>query len=102
MEETMIWKIAGSAAAALALLALSSTMDVAAARHGGGGGHHGGGGQFGGRAHFSAPSGHRAFSHVGGARHFAFRHHRHFRHRVVGVGGYSYYYGNGCYWLKQR
>jgi hypothetical protein len=100
-EETMIWKIAGSAAAGLALLALSGSVDAAFAK-GRGGGHHGGhhGGFSMGRAHVG---GYRAISRVGPARHFAFRHHRHFRHRRVAVlGGYSYYYGNGCYWLKQR
>jgi hypothetical protein len=93
-------KIAGSAAAGLALLVLSSSIDVAFARHGHGG--HRGGISVG-RVHMGPVGRYRAISRVGPTRHYAFRHHRHFRHRRVAVvGGYSYYYGNGCYWLKQR
>ena len=88
-------KLAAAAAAGLALLTLSLSIEPALARHG-----HAG--FVGGRAHLSHFGGHAGFARVGPARYYAFRPHRHFRHGRPVVVGYPYAYGSGCYWLKQR
>jgi len=82
----MSWKPLGTAAAVLALLAFSSTIDRADARHGSG--HHTGAGHFVGGPAF-----------IGGRSHVLVHHH----HRRVFVGAYPYYYyDDGCYSLRRR
>jgi hypothetical protein len=127
----MLWKLAGSAVAALSLLTSSGTLDSAQAGQRGGGAHFRGGHLSGGMRSFS-PGGLRAFHGTGirplygggvrpfyraGPQHFAFQHHHfhhhHFRdHRFRGapfiaLGAYPLYsaygyYEDGCYWLKQQ
>ena len=83
----MTWKLLGSAAGALALLAFLGAVDPAEAHRGGGhGGYHGG---YQGGPHMFAGSHHS----------FPFHHHR----PVVGFYPYYYsYYYDDCSWLRRR
>ena len=80
----MNWKLLGSTAAALVLLAFLASFAPADARggHGGHGGHHG--------------------AHAGGPRLFIAGHHHHFHRHVFVRAYYPYYAYDGCYWLRRR
>jgi hypothetical protein len=122
----MTRKMIAVAAAAVAALLLSGTLDSADARKGGwsGGGFHGGarsfgGGKFhgfsGGKFHggfhkFHGGSFHHHGYKFGKFHHHGHKFHRHFhgykRHYFVGVpfaayGAYAYA-GGGCYWLRKQ
>lgn len=110
------------AVSAVALLAVSSTFDVAQAGrgHAGFSGSHGGARAFSGRAFSGRAFSHRAFSgrafsgraFHGGPRFSGHVHGRHaFRGRrfihavpLAGYGfyGYGYGYSDSCYWLRRR
>ncbi len=93
----MTWKLLGSAAGTLALLAFLGAVDPAEAHRGGGhGGYHGGPHMFAG-SQFVGPR-------FVGPRFVGPHHHFHHHRPIVGFYPYyySYYYYDDCSWLRRR
>lgn len=97
----MMRNILSAFAALAAALMLFATLDTAEARRG----YHGGSHSF---RSFSAPRMHSFRHSYSGARHYRAGPGFYRRGFVYGgiplvtYGGYRYYRGNGCYWLKER